>query len=113
MQNEIHGTDGWILHYKISRTFTTLHIREQEVKIRTTPVGKQTLNWPNGDNNGLNPHNQQGQNDKHIRKILHIQRDKIQQQNQRQIEGKNQRKFEAIIHRDPCRMHTTTYQPDD
>jgi hypothetical protein len=37
--------------------------------------------------NGHRPRNQQRQNDGHIGKILHLQRDKIQQSNQRQVDS--------------------------
>jgi hypothetical protein len=64
------------------RTIQRLQIWKQQVEIRPTPLRKQTFIWPNGRYNGHCPCNQQRQNDGHIRKILHLQRDKIQQPNQ-------------------------------
>jgi len=70
------------LQNQIPRALKRLQVWEQQVKIRPTPLRKQTCIRPNGRYNGHRPHNQQRQNDGHIRKISHLQRDKIQQTNQ-------------------------------
>ena len=81
------GQTGETLKYHISTTLQRLQVREQQVEIRPTPLRKQTCIRPNGTYNGHRPHNQQRKNDGHVRKIPHLQRDKIQQPNQRQADS--------------------------
>ena len=83
----MHRTDRKTLQNQTPRTLQRFKIWKQQVEIRPTPPRKQTLSRPNGRDNGHRPRNQQRQNNGHVGKILHLQRDKIQQPNQRQIDS--------------------------
>jgi hypothetical protein len=63
---------GQTLQGQISGTFKAFQVWEQQVEICPAPPRKQTCNWSSGSFNGHHPHNQQGQNDRHVRKALHL-----------------------------------------
>ena len=96
------------LKIRFQEHFRDFEVWEQQVEIRPAPLRKQTCIRHIGRYNGHRPRNQQKQNDGHIRKILHLQRDKIQQPNQRQADRPNAI-FETLIHEASYRGHSDSW----
>jgi hypothetical protein len=94
-------TDWTTLQNQTPRTLQRLQIWKQQVDIPLTPLRKQKFIRPSGRYNGNRPRNQQRHNDGHIIKILHVQRDTIQQPNQRQVDSQAQPNIRNLNSRSP------------